>query len=382
MKKSKIISLFIILMPLLDCYGIFGIDFSLIACGITLIILLKNEHLKLYKSPLQGILLYILIFTPICWAVSYIMHLPNFPSATTVLLRYGKMILFLLLFFNFGARKYFDLKFGIKSMNVAVLINVVFICIQYICFKTNKFVVTNPLLYLSPEHFGYGTDLGANMGLFRPSAFFLEPSHLAQYFFVFLGFVLFNKNVSTKVQIINAFLCTLGIVVSRSGMGMVGCALLLLLYIFLKIKNNIVVGSTLLCLVIVTGIILLNTEFVQIGLKRITDGSALSARVGNGYEMFFKLSPTFIIFGCGFGNVPINIYLNGLEHSLISLGIVGSSIFIIVLFKTFKNSCLWKKVVVLIIAGLLLIADVFNSALLVFYFTILYSDNFFKLSPC
>jgi len=75
-------------------------------------------------------------------------------------------------------------------------------------------------------------------GFYRPSGFFLEPSHVFLYFFPSIAFLLYMPKMNMR-RIISAMFLTLGVVLSTSGMGIAVVAGLWAIYILLySAKGN------------------------------------------------------------------------------------------------------------------------------------------------
>ena len=361
MKENKAVSIVITLFPILSVYGLYGVDFGTMAViCVSLFILLKKEKITLYKSPLQILFIYIAILTPILLLSSHICGLDKLPTVFRVFLRYGKLLILLFLVFNLGINKYFKLDYAFKVMKYAVYINTIFIVIQWISYKFLNYPLINPLL-----PFGINSDGSSFIvtfrTLYRPSAFFGEPAYLAQYFFIFLCYTLFAPNLKVNNRIIDTSVAGVGIILSTSGMGIVGLVMLLIVFLLKMI----------IC-IILTGLVisLYNTNFMQLILSRITDGGAIESRVGTGYKIFGALPLQFMLFGCGFGNVPVGVYLDGIEYSLICIGIFGTIILFFLLLKNLKKSVFWIKMLTLTFLGLLLISQSFTATNLIVYFTI------------
>lgn len=79
------------------------------------------------------------------------------------------------------------------------------------------------------------------------------------------------------------------------------------------------------------------------------------------------------MFGTGYGNVPVDEYLNGVTYIINSLGIIGVIFLLIVIAKYWKKNLLYKKVVLLLFGVMLFFAQLFNPAYLVFIF--MFCDN-------
>ena len=86
--------------------------------------------------------------------------------------------------------------------------------------------------------------------------------------------------------------------------------------------------------------------------------------------MYFEKNILFKIFGSGYGNVPENVYLNGVTYILNTLGAVGLCIFFLILLRSFAKGRLWQKVGVMTFALLTVFSQTFTPASLIFYLCI------------
>ena len=117
----------------------------------------------------------------------------------------------------------------------------VVLLIQYVCYYLIRFklqVIPVSLLHEESERWverSTSTKIG---GFYRPSGFFLEPSHVFLYFFPSIAFLLFMPKMNMR-RIISAMFLTLGVVLSTSGMGIAVAAGLWAIYILLySAKGN------------------------------------------------------------------------------------------------------------------------------------------------
>lgn len=96
-------------------------------------------------------------------------------------------------------------------------------------------------------------------------------------------------------------------------------------------------------------------------------GNAIQARIGVGYQYFYEKNIMQQLFGSGYGNVPANIYLNGITYVLNTLGIMGLAVFILILARYFKKGTAWKKMGIFTLLILTFFSQTFSPSALVFY---------------
>ena len=79
--------------------------------------------------------------------------------------------------------------------------------------------------------------------------------------------------------------------------------------------------------------------------------------------------------GTGYGNVPTGVYLNGLTYVINTLGIVGIVILTIVFIQYMRKGSRWQQIGILMITGVLFLAQIFTPAYLAFFFCIYYNRS-------
>lgn len=200
------------------------------------------------------------------------------------------------------------------------------------------------------------SDMMSN-GMFRPSAFFLEPAHFSQFCSIGLASLLIREeNIINK----KTMLVTFGIILTTSGIGILT---VLMLWGYVLVMNNetlsakvltrIIIGFVVLLLILV--VFFLVSSAFRMAILRITteyDGHA-SAIEGRLWSRSFleKLSGKTKWFGAGFRNIPVygsdktTYYMTGIIELLYCQGIVGTAIFggmyLRMFIKAYKS---WNKV--------------------------------------
>ena len=342
--------------------------FSLMIILLWIAHLLSGRQLNLPPNNyLLPILFFITIISPIC-ILGYAGN-QMLPTINMAFLRWIKYVILCILVSYFLIDD-FDIEYGLKVMKWFVFCTTFFVLVQRLYFSFG-IIIRNPIssFAINDAYDINSYSMEMRNGLFRPSALFLEPVHLSQYFIVFIIYSL----LSDKRSLINAFIASIGVFATGSGMGIIMILAIFLLSIILSIKHHPVGAISLLIVFIAICSYLYTTDYFQMILYRIIDGSdtggnAISARSGAGYLFFAASSIIEKLFGHGFGNVPIDMYLNGVEYSLISIGIIGVSVLCISSIRiVFKESYRWQKVVWLFYIALLFFAQLFSAAMLYYY---------------
>lgn len=173
---------------------------------------------------------------------------------------------------------------------------------------------------------------GAYSALYRPSAFFLEPSHMFLYIFPILYLFLLSPGMNKwKRQI--ALLLSVGLILSTSGMGIAVVAAGWLLYFALgdgrenriKIQNILRRSNIAILLVaLVIGIIALRTvPTLWDSVQRILSGEAISGRVLRSSQLLKTLGGSQLLVGVTNTLEGIEFNMSGFAATLYKFGIVG-----------------------------------------------------------
>lgn len=173
---------------------------------------------------------------------------------------------------------------------------------------------------------------GAYSALYRPSAFFLEPSHMFLYIFPILYLLLLSPGMNRwKRQM--AVLLSVGLILSTSGMGIAVVAAGWLLYFALgdgkenQIKlRNLLRGTNIVMLVaaLVAGLIVLRmVPTLWDSVQRILSGEAISGRVTRSSQLLKTLSGSQLLVGVTNTLEGIEFNMSGFAATLYKFGIVG-----------------------------------------------------------
>lgn len=219
--------------------------------------------------------------------------------------------------------------------------------------------------------------------LYRPSAFFLEPAHLAQYAIVGLISCLFRP----KPHYRTAAVISLGILLTTSGMGMVltvfawGAYMLRLLRKS-NTQNNVTQLMSVVIVSVVVVALLTQSSIMQSSLSRIT-GGVMSSTSGynaiSGRTLFWKvyiapLSGNSLLWGKGFAALP-DVYFTGLMEMLFCYGLAGVSLFYITVIGITIKSSGFGRCVAISVGGLMLIANPSGFLSFIYLFGMLYASR-------
>lgn len=319
--------------------------------------------LELIRSRKAGVLtgygafaLYMLFIPPI---VSLAIGLPGDYLASFIpvnLLFYT--IAFLILLPNL------DMDLVLKYYKVLVYIAVGFFFCQELSFLITG---SRPTLYLPLEMYYEDSTMGdfaeSRATMDRSSSFFLEPAHFAQYilpYYCMLAYgALKNKQFSAEF-----FICTVALLLLRSGCGYIGLLAIFVAVLFIKglVSSKVKIAMIVMLSlgVLVVAIFLINNPVVVELISRIDEISTLEVtasgaqsgflRIWRGYFIYGALSPISKIFGVGVGSVEYvsnlvfipgsryeGAYMNGIQNLLVTGGIIGTCLFARFIHKVYRK---------------------------------------------
>ncbi len=207
-------------------------------------------------------------------------------------------------------------------------------------------------------------------GMYRPSAFFLEPSHYSQYCTIGLGSCLFSMHPKCK----KAIMISLGIIASTSGMGFVSVLAIWGTWGALRHKsgNRIIRNIPLIIVSLFLVIFLLdNISFTHSIISRFTtsdvDSNAIDGRLFWWDTYFGNFSLSEFLRGYGLDSLPEGVYFTGFMKQLYCYGVIGVSLLLLFLIFLVIKSDLYGKICVILYIGLLFLADLTNYNSLLFY---------------
>lgn len=321
----------IVLFPILSVYysGIPSIsiaDLLLIIFFILAIPILLSEKVYLLKEsiPILVLVLYIIFNTII--NIIFVSHSISLLSN----LRYILYLLCLLFMY-----KYFDIETGIKVLRLFTMLATVYIIIQFLFFNVFGVVLPSyiPGLAIMDNNFLIENRNQFFYEYYRPTSFFLEPTHYVQYCLPYISILFFSEGKMGKITVIETILVILGIVCSGSSVGFIMLALLVLLKSLSYLKNDISLKKIVLLvsLLLISLVLYNNVPMIQNSLMRMKSedgtftGAAVQYRFNNVLDNIRDSGS--LILGSGRGSEEG--YLTGFFYTLNSLGLIGVSIYII-----------------------------------------------------
>ena len=215
--------------------------------------------------------------------------------------------------------------------------------------------------------------------LYRPSAFFLEPSHLTQYCFVALFLCLFHG----KQQYAPAICISLGMVATTSGMGIMLTGGIWFLYIWNMVRKSEVSRKMVKMIGCLLGIlvaigILYQFSFFRSALQRIfspvqysqNNYNAIWGRTLHWNTYISPMRGKDLLFGFGYLKLP-DIYFTGLMELIYCSGLLGILLYY---FAMIKTAICYKGIARLVatsLCGLMFIANSTSIIWMTYYIGIL-----------
>ena len=215
--------------------------------------------------------------------------------------------------------------------------------------------------------------LGAQDGMFRPSAFFLEPSHYTQYCCIALLSTLFPEG-EQKANIKKALWILLGCLLTTSGMGIALCVGIFGWYVLFTRRKK---GTKLISLIgwslalVAAFLVLMQFDFFANSLQRIfgeVDGyNAIWGRTLFWDQYIGSMNGSELWIGKGVVEMPED-YMTGLMELIYCYGYVGVAFLLAVFVYLFaKGHNNMTRCLCVMYCSLMFIANIFSFLSMTFW---------------
>ena len=242
----------------------------------------------------------------------------------------------------------FDTKLFIRIVTIISATASVCIILQYICYyllgRHIQMVPTSLLLAKSSQwvlgaRTGRASITGRRIMFYRPSAFFLEPSHMFIYLFMPLALALLGDETETHNKK-TAMLISAGMILSTSGMGILTAIGIWFVYFgqkrknkqfslleFLKPKGLLLAAGSVLAFVVMFRYV----PFFKSSILRIVGSgqdykNAITGRVSAGNELVRSIHGVQRWFGVEDRLAGIEFNMSGFNATMYQYGVVGTVI--------------------------------------------------------
>lgn len=286
----------------------------------------------------------------------------------------------LIVIFLAAAMGCIDLKWMCRSALIVACTASAILIIQYIGFYLFAFhlqVVPVSLLLPTADQWVLGAQTGLvgvtgvirTNGFYRPSAFFLEPSHVYIYLFPHLLVVLFGKKHG-RYEYLIAILLSLGLVMSTSGMGIaVVCAAWGIYLAFYDRKAQaftfknfqrrgtkiVLLGACVVFLLAVIFVAPIRKTVVRIFFS--SGSSAIGGRIASALGDLINLTPKQWIFGVTDTTHGIGHNMPGAIATIYRHGLIGG-----ILAMDFYTKSMWKlRMPFWLVAGVIFVTSFFSA---------------------
>ena len=385
-KLSYAYMIIIALYPLLCWYDVYkpmGLG-ALLLLGLSGFTILKNGFR--YDTIPQT-------FWIVC---AYVCFLWSFRSSFSVFTFFppGGWMFFTFVISITSAAFLFDLDILLKTMSCVLVVAIPLFWVQLFLLNTTgtqQFCfVPNLTGHFTYEGFSYADIVSRHLSSSYPCSIFMEKSYMAYYIVAYMSLKLFadEQKFWSKSNVI----IILTVVMLRSGSGIVGMSILLLVKIFKQfwsgnIGRRIVMLSLLIPVIVGLFFVYQSTEAGEEIVGRqdelTSEGTSGYARVVNGYLIFDQLSLSEKITGLSAKNAretygyekdngEYRLYINGFQTILITLGYVGIFLYLLFYITLFRKVNLSSKMTIIT----LLIMSLLESNYLNAYMTL------FTVIPC
>lgn len=348
LKPKKILALSLALCPFFRHYNLFGINIAmfLIVCVsiyMTKINLARNNYSLV--NHFSGTIAIILMFM---YAAidAMIVQSGNFGDLTSKLSQIFTFFAMIAISVNCFLDTEMRTFHNSFVENISIIMSVVII-LQYVLFygfgvspgyeraflfPFQNFFIESVKSYLSQSYMVID-------GLFRPSAFFLEPAHYSQYCILGLASLFATeKGFFTRKKI----LISIGIFMTTSGIGIASVLAIWALALYFgnrKITSSLIIRTVIITILMIVAFVLLyfTVPIFQNSVNRVIapgDGyNAFEGRLGSRF-LIGTLDGVFFVFGKGFKNIPTwgsldtPYFMTGIVELMYCQGILGMIIFL------------------------------------------------------
>ena len=392
-KFSKVAIWALLLAPILQIYGFGATTFSELILYILIVIGLTNGYIKLH---LPDLLHKYFIYFGFITVVSCFWGLNELIPRLLGVIRL--FLVFCLFFSNF------EYDYFYKSYKKIAFVIIAIFFAQELSYRTVGVRVSGlvpflPLVTNFAEMEGSFTFEEHLSLISRSSSVFSEPAIMAQYLLPLFAISLFREEKKKRILIAGASALT--ILLSQSGNGFVGLAVVAAVYAlyYVKQKNSKVLIIT----VPVVCIIAFNAFLYVAGTEM---GQELSGRAvelrdtdnSSGQSSgFFRIYRGYFVYGeynviekvTGLNNFALirekirqcpfsftfsenDMYFNTIQNYLIKTGIIGLFLYLLFLWRQFKKSDYCSKSIILTLFVFSFMANIYLSYIMILYLLIPY----------
>ena len=248
------------------------------------------------------------------------------------------------------------------------------IVIQYICYYVLGFhlqlvptslLVSGSSQWIRLAETGRISITGRRIAFYRPSAFFLEPSHMFVYLCAPLVYKLLAAAKTDNKDRKTAILLSVGMILSTSGMGIIVTVALWLLYLAKRGGKDrrlsvakLLQPKNILLLVSITTVLLIlyfRVDFFHRSVARIFSSgtdyrNAVSSRVDAGGAFIGQMRGKQLLIGISDHYSDVDFHMTGFNATMYKFGIIGtllSYLFYIRCLRELKDAYFWLALILI-----------------------------------
>ena len=263
----------------------------------------------------------------------------------------------------------------IKTISIIAAACVIIQYFFYIVANTHIPMIAPDLCLDELSRYRYNLITGMNEGIYRPSSFFLEPSHMAQYLMMGLGCCLLDKQKDFKKALIISF----GMILTTSGMGLVILICIWGWFYFSQINSNKRGKRYILTIGILVSIVIVAIAISVPGFQRIlarifgtfgnesSDYNAIHGRLFWWDTYFSNLNGNDLLFGKGSAAIPDD-YFTGFMEILYAYGVIGVCLYYnMLLHLLHKSNNSFSSCIIILTGSLMAFANLAGFIQTIFY---------------
>lgn len=273
-------------------------------------------------------------------------------------------------------KRYFNYKIFKSYFSKLILVLAAFVLLQVLVYYSTGYLIPGFILdaklndgnFTGLEMYNSILRYGSNNGYIKPSGFLCEPAHCAHFFFLYLLMNLFDDK-RIRVKYFKCVFVSFAMVATMSTSAFLELVISWLFWLLYQKKISVFIKSAIILLCVCVSLVLLNStnnsfmavieRFTNIFLGGDSVTESASLRVLKGFDVFNSMPFYYKIFGVGFGgyNSAVNNgiifvsgydlsneYLNTISYLLVSSGILGTSLFVVGVLKSFFKKHIMQKI--------------------------------------
>lgn len=386
----KIVQFLLVFNPLLEPYMIGGVTLDTLSMFFSICIALTFS-LKRFKFGYgSGLFFMYALIVPNILAISY-GYFDHLPSSLIVLISY--------IVYQTRVFPILSINFVLKCYRILIYISCTVFIIQEFMYATEgyRFVTLFPYLDVRYNGLTMSNFISSQMYYPRSSAFFLEPSHMAQYILPYLAVSLGVNHTGLSLKnYCEPIMLTVVLFFLRSGCGIVGATIIWTFYVIhvdLSIVKKILF-LTVSCIIIL--VLFEKLAFTETGMSLIDRSTELETggdyersgtiRIFRGFFVYGAMDYLQQMLGVGTGG-SIDIiehsryymmffgnerYLNNIQMLLIGYGFVGTILFANHCRRLYQGNALSGKLVLVAFLSMCFLECFFMTSKMIIYFSLVF----------